>query len=313
MEITLSNLQRLTMVVPSSSAAAGYLENLFEAKVLSNSTSSLRTDDQISVEHVGLGDVELEFVAPKSTSGVWRDRLSRQGPALLSLAYKVSDLEAATQLLAQEGVYPADDEVSRRVFNTMAIVGFDLELSEGAPRPAPAPLWGRVSPLLHIEITHHDEQGASKWLERVFGAETVETEFSSHLVKVSGGRMNNIHHVRLGDTVLQYIDPTTEAAPWYDQLQARGPSVHNLTWLVENMPHVAIASEKAGTTDLRYFEFDYAALFGEDTRLKSKVIGRIINASALLGFHVELSEPQASNINAFLLKQIPHGMLTPQP
>ena len=245
----------------------------------------MKTDEEISVEHVGLGDAEVEFVSPKTASGIWRERLSKHGAALLSLTFNVPDLEAATKLLEEENVHPIEQQPSRCVFDTMEIVGFNIELSQGQARPAPLSLWGRASPLLHVEITHHDEQAASKWLKRVFGAQSVETEFSD------------------------FIDPTSEAGPWYDQLQERGSSVHNLTWLVDNMEEIAAASERAGTRDLRYFEFDYSKLFGEDTRLKPKVIGRIIDTAALLGFHTELSEPQASNINAFLLKQVPQHML----
>ena len=309
MTIILSNLQRLTSVVPSSLDAARYMQLLFKAETIADSASLLKTDEEISVEHVGLGDAEVEFVSPKTASGIWRERLSKHGAALLSLTFNVPDLEAATKLLEEENVHPIEQQPSRCVFDTMEIVGFNIELSQGQARPAPLSLWGRASPLLHVEITHHDEQAASKWLKRVFGAQSVETEFSDFLVKTTGGRMKHIHHVQLGDTVLQYIDPTSEAGPWYDQLQERGSSVHNLTWLVDNMEEIAAASERAGTRDLRYFEFDYSKLFGEDTRLKPKVIGRIIDPAALLGFHTELSEPQASNINAFLLKQVPQHML----
>lgn len=309
MTINLSNLQRLTSVVPNSSDAARYMRLLFNAETISDSASTTRTDEDISVEHVGLGDAELEFVSPKNAGGIWYERLSKHGSALLSLAFNVSDLEAATQLLTDENVPIIEQQPSRCLFDTMEKVGFNIELSQGQARPVPESLWGRASPLLHVEITHYDEQAASKWLGRMFGAKSVETEFSAFLVKITGGRMNNIHHVQLGDTVLQYIDPTAEAGPWYDQLQERGSSVHNLTWLVDNMDEVAAASEKAGTTDLRYFEFDYTGLFGDDTRLKPKVIGRIIDSAALLGFHTELSEPQATNINAFLLKHVPQNML----
>jgi catechol 2,3-dioxygenase-like lactoylglutathione lyase family enzyme len=304
--IELLRLHRITAVVPDPEASYTYLQALFGVRRIDDAGSSLRSDGEISVVQARLGHLVLEFVAPRTRHGEWQARLMTHGPAVVSLACTVADLGHAARSLEAEGIQALAGTHLRGVYDTAGLLGFNIELMESTgAKDAESPRLGHggVSPLVHIEITHNDVNAAYGALHRLFGSEKVELAFAAFLVNVTAGRMN-IVHVNLGDTVLQYIQPRHDAGPWWHQLQARGASVHNLTWLVEDMPAIAAASRHAGTRDLRYFEFDYSPLFGAANVLKPKTIGRIIDASSRLGFHVELSERQATNINDFMYKPL---------
>jgi uncharacterized glyoxalase superfamily protein PhnB len=303
MSIELSDLKRITVVVEDADAAARYLHEVLGAESVSRPGSPIESDDRISLRTVGLGDALLEFVSPLA-DGPWADQLAEHGPSVLSLAYEVEDVAAAISELATAGVATRPDTGPRTVLATTSLVGFDIELSPLGTdaEPAGRKTWGRVSPLMQIEITHDDIDSAIEHLGVWFGSQRVELEFSQFLVKVTAGRMD-IKHVNLGDAMVQFIEPRDDAGPWWDQLQGRGPSVHNLTWFVDDMDAVTRASAAAGTSDLRYFEFDYSAMFGRENMTKDKPIGRIIDARARVGFHIELSEPPALNVNEYLFKK----------
>lgn len=298
---------RATVVVHDASAACSYLGSVLGAQPVVEPDRALAANGAARQQSVGLGDMVLEFIEPTRDSGYWRDRLDGVGPSVVSLALEVEDVAAARTVLNGEGIVSHLTADGRVVGESMARLGFDVELLErkrGGSTAGERAGWGRVSPMLHVEITHDDIAAAALLLERLFGSKRIETAFSDFLVSASGGRMD-IRHVNLGDaTVLQYIEPRPEAGPWWIQLQQRGPSVHNITWLIDDMPAVAAASAAAGTSDLRYFEFNYDRLFGAENRIGDKTIGRIIDAAAIVGFHIELSEPQATNINEFFFKTV---------
>jgi len=296
---------RATMVVPDATAACSYLENLLGAQPVVEPERALALNGGGSLQAVGLGDMVLEFVEPRGEGGAWSARLDTVGPSVVSLAIDVDDLARGRSTLEGSGISSYVTAEGRVLGDSMSRLGFDVELIARHPRDTAAGRagrWGRVSPMLHVEITHDDISAARSRLARLFGSQPIETQFSDFLMRASGGRMD-ICHVNLGDAiVLQYIEPRPEAGPWWTQLAQRGPSVHNITWLVEDMPAVAAASAAAGTRDLRYFEFNYDPLFGAENRIGDKTIGRIIDAAAIVGFHIELSEPQATNIDKFFFK-----------
>lgn len=302
-----SAICRATVVVPDAAAACSYLGNVLGAQPIHEPARALADDGAARQLSVGLGDMVLEFVEPTDPSGYWRSRLERDGPSVVSLAVEVEETAAARIILKKEGIVSHITADGRVVAESLARLGFDVELVERHSTmvaESGSAKWGRVSPMLHVEITHDDIAGASLLLGRLFGSKRIETKFSDFLVSITGGRMD-IRHVNLGDfMVIQYIEPTPQAGPWWSQLQQRGPSVHNITWLVDDMPAVAAASAAAGTSDLRYFEFNYDRLFGAENRIGDKTIGRIIDAAAITGFHIELSEPQATNINEFFFKTV---------
>lgn len=300
-------LCRATVVVPDAAAASSYLGKVLGAVTVDEPDRALADDGAARLQSVGLGDMVLEFVEPTSSAGYWRAKLERDGPSVASIVVEVEDVAAARARVEQEGILSHVTAEGRIVGESLARLGFDVELvaSRAAIGAAAGRAsWGRVSPMLHVEITHDDIASACSLLERLFGSRRVEAEFSDFLISITGGRMD-IRHVNLGEAVvLQYIEPQPQAGPWWIQLQQRGPSVHNITWLVNDMPAVAAASAAAGTSDMRYFEFNYDRLFGAENRIGGKTIGRIIDAAAIVGFHIELSEPQATNINEFFFKTV---------
>jgi hypothetical protein len=42
-------------------------------------------------------------------------------------------------------------------------------------------------------------------------------------------------------------------------------------------------NQRAGTRDLRYFEFDYSPMLGAENMLRPVTVGRILDARAILG------------------------------
>jgi hypothetical protein len=300
MTVAVRRLQKITAVTTDARIAADYLVTVFGAERLS------AADGEATTVIIGMGDVVLELMAPGQDDDYWGRRLVAFGPGVVSLAYAVADVDGALEELRGAGLATVGGTGGRHVVDATALVGFDLELVEGDPASGPsAPrLWGTVSPLMQIEVTHHDIDAARTVLASLFGSGDVETVFSEHLMSVTGGRMV-IRHVDLGDGMLQYIQPRDDAGPWWDQLQERGPSIHNLTWFVDDMATVERLAREQGTSDLRYFEFDYSGLFGRENDTKPVVIGRILNTRALLGFHIELSEPMSTDLNSYLFKQTP--------
>ncbi|KCZ64652.1 VOC family protein [Hyphomonas atlantica] len=305
MSVSLSRLRRVSCVVEDIELAVRYLESLFRAQRLENVPTQIHPGSGRHLAHIGLGDLVIELVAPQSADTGWGERLDQYGPHVASLAYGIEDMDQLLADLSDDNLEFTHTESGVIWCRSRALIGFDLILEPGEQGPlAELPgAWGEVSPMLHVEITHHDIAQAGRWLERLFGSKRVEQEFSEFLVGITAGRMD-IQHFSLGDAVLQYIEPRHDAGPWWELLQKAGPSVHNITWLVNDMPAVATASQAAGTRDLRYFEFDYAPLFGEENRIGDKTVGRIIDCAHILGFHLELSERQAKNINTYMYKEV---------
>lgn len=306
MTVSVSNLKRVTCVVSDAKLACAYLEKLFRAQRLENVPSHVQAGGSVRVFHIGLGDLVIEFVEPLSSDSLWRRRLEGEGPHVVSLAYGVADLDTVIIDLSGEGLELVETASSAVWCRCRHVIGVDLvfEPCPGHDRETETRgAWGDVSPMLHVEITHDNIAAAGDWLARLFGSKIVEMDFSKFLVGITAGRMK-IQHVNLGDAVLQYIEPRHDAGPWWGLLQASGPSVHNITWLVNDMAAVAEASQQAGTRDLRYFEFDYSPLFGAENKIGDTTIGRILDCAHILGFHLELSERQARNINDFMFKPV---------
>jgi hypothetical protein len=305
MSASLSRLRRVSCVVTDIDPAALYLESLFRAQRLENVPTHIHRASGLHLAHIGLGDLVIELVAPQVKDDAWGKRLAQYGPHVASLAYGIEDMDQLLADLSDDKLEFTKADSGAIWCKSRALIGFDLILEpwKQGPLAGLTRRWGEVSPMLHVEITHHDIAQAGRWLKRLFGSQRVEQEFSEFLVGITAGRMD-IQHFSLGDAVLQYIEPRHDAGPWWELLQKAGPSVHNITWLVNDMAAVADASLAAGTRDLRYFEFDYAPLFGEENRIGDKTVGRIIDCAHILGFHLELSERQAKNINTYMYKEV---------
>src|SRR3954447_8518552 len=91
---------------------------------------------------------------------------------------------------------------------------------------------GPTTAFVHIEVVHPDPYAAAEFLERVLGAERVERGVSGYLEEFVPGA--EVVHMRLGGVVLQLIKPSS----WSDHLRDHGPSVHNVTLMVDGLKDV---------------------------------------------------------------------------
>jgi catechol 2,3-dioxygenase-like lactoylglutathione lyase family enzyme len=154
--------------------------------------------------------------------------------------------------------------------------------------------------MLHIEIAVRDAEASCALLERVFGARQVEKEFAGFL----DSPFMRIIHVLLGDVVLQLCQPLMEAGSWYDQIQASGPGVHNITFTVENVRETADAMVKLGVEPLFVFPLDWGTLFGDEAAGADVPPVHMMNSMEKLGFHLELGEKLPDMELPFLYRPI---------
>ena len=145
----------------------------------------------------------------------------------------------------------------------------------------------KVSPLVHIEVVVPDAEKAYQFLNKSFGAEKVEVEFAEILSKTN---VVKALHVKLGNTIIQFIEPKVSGTSWAEQLEKKGPSVHNLTFLVEDIREAKKAFRQEGAKVLFQFRVDWDELFdSEDLREKIPAVA-MIDGEDIVGFKFELSE-----------------------
>ena len=89
---------------------------------------------------------------------------------------------------------------------------------------------------VHIEVVHPDPYAAAQFLKEVLGAEQVERGVSGYLEEFVPGA--EVVHMKLGNVVLQLIKPSPAMASWSDHLREHGPSVHNITVMVDGLRDV---------------------------------------------------------------------------
>ena len=89
----------------------------------------------------------------------------------------------------------------------------------------------QVSPLVHIEVAVRDAEEAAAFLKRVFGAERTQVEFAEFL----SSPFAKVVHVELGQVVIQFIEPLVDQGLWAEALREKGPVVHNLTFVVDDL------------------------------------------------------------------------------
>ena len=143
-----------------------------------------------------------------------------------------------------------------------------------------------VSPLVHIEIVVRDAEKAYEFLNRIFGAEKTEIEFAKFL---SSGGAANVVHVRLSNVILQFVEPLVDEGLWAEDLKKKGPGVHNLTFVVEDMKKAVMALEKEGAKVLLEMPFDWTKLYGKYARTDVAPV-HMISGEDIVGFRFELAE-----------------------
>ena len=148
----------------------------------------------------------------------------------------------------------------------------------------------KVSPLVHIEIVVRDAEEAYQFLNRVFGAQKTQLRFAEFL----DSRFLHVVHVKLGGAVLQLVEPRVEGTLWSDFLKEKGPGVHNLTFLVDNMEEAVRALENEGAPVLLRFPIDWAELAKlgpPDVSYKPDMPPlHMIGSEEKVGFRLELAE-----------------------
>jgi catechol 2,3-dioxygenase-like lactoylglutathione lyase family enzyme len=314
MTIQLSPLVHIEMAVPDAQAAYEFLHAAFGAEKVQEEFAGFLSGQSIKVIHVGLGDVVLQFVEPLVPQNSWHEQVRTKGPGVHNLTFIVEDMKEAVKALAAEGVqpkfsFPLDwgrlvppenlrpDPQPVYMMDTMDKVGFHLELAESPvkqpaaePRPRYATgldnLVGRVSPMLHIELTVPDAEATFQFLNKVFGSEKVEAEFAGFL----DSPFMRIIHVNLSNVVLQYCQPLVQQGSWYEQLTKNGPGVHNITFVVPDMNETMKAVGQAGAQDLFAFPLDWGKLIGPDKVKPNVAPVHMVNTMDRLGFHLELGE-----------------------
>jgi len=154
-----------------------------------------------------------------------------------------------------------------------------------------------LSPLVHIEIVVPDAQKAYEFLNRLFGAERVEKEFSDAL---SSTGVVKCVHVKLSDVILQFIEPTSDKLQtlWSEHLEKKGPGVHNITFMVKDVKGAARAFRQEGIKTLIKFPVNWSE-FIESEELRDNIPPvHMIGGEDIVGFRFELSEsPFKEDIN----------------
>ena len=330
MSVQLSGLSHISTIVDDAGAAGRLLGTVFDAPLLQRASSSSRKEGATRIVHVGLGDVRLQFIQPGPAGTRLHRQLKEQGPQVDGLAFFVEDLAFAVTELAQEGIAilersdivlqaatgPVEAPVC--VFATMERLGFNIELIEGASggskvacddEPPGDALFGNLSPLLHVELAVDDLDDPCALLQRLFGSGKVESSFAQFLSSLGS---LDIVHVNLGNVVLQYCRPKTEDSPWAQLLARRGRAIHNITWLVRDMPATVAALARQDVQDLRSFSLDFGKLVGRENLPEHLAPQRIVDLMPRLGFHMELTEAFASNIDDFIFNPFANWKARPQ-
>ncbi|TFG22999.1 MAG: hypothetical protein EU529_08765 [Promethearchaeota archaeon] len=146
-----------------------------------------------------------------------------------------------------------------------------------------------LSPLVHIEIVVPDAVKAAEFLNRIFGSEIVEKEFSDTLSNMG---VVKVVHVKLGNVILQFIEPSSEKIQtlWSEHLDKKGPGVHNLTFIVKDIRAAARALKQEGVKTLIKFPVAWDQFIDpEDLREKSPPV-HMIGGEEIVGFRFELAE-----------------------
>ena len=313
MAITLSPLVHIEIVVNDAEAAYRFLKNVFGAEKVQEEFAEFLDSEFARVIHVGLGDVVLQFVQPLIKEGSWYEQLNKYGPGVHNLTFLVDNIPETVKNLEDEGIAPLasfsldwsqlfgpenlKDEINPvYMMDTMERIGFHLELAESPLKETPIEptryatgsdsLIGSVSPMIHIELTVPNAEKTYQFLNKNFGSEKVEEDFANFL----DSDFMRVIHVNLSNVVLQYCQPLMEQGSWFEQLNTTGPSVHNITFVVENMEETMKAIEDAGAQDLFSFPLDWGQLIGPDKVKPDVSPVHMVNTMEILGFHLELGE-----------------------
>lgn len=311
MPIDLSANVHIEMAVPDVHQAYAFLHDAFGAeRIEQDIVARISYPDFIEIEHVGLGEVVLQFCRPspreKWPAGFGTSVLSADiphaaylaafGPCLSNLNFCVRDIEDARQRLAAAGIVPAmtipmstpgTARPPGYYFVAMDKLGFDLEFTQGPmvprggraalypafthPRP-PAPERVRRLRRLCVIVDELDETLAL--LEQLFGAT------ASGVIGDWGAR---IADVRLGNLPVRYRQPTTADRRLWAARAQRRKGVSCLVFGVERLEATIAAIVTSSRT------------LAQGVWVPVTPRAYVLPARPVLGFDVELEEEQVGS------------------
>ena len=146
--------------------------------------------------------------------------------------------------------------------------------------------------LLHLEIVHCEPDAVFEFLRDCLGAELVEKEISEYLVSLFGGSDDHGKgrmgiHVKVGNIVFQIVRPPRTLPTWHAELAERGPGVHNVTFIVNDLEGVKQRMLGQGATEILDMpvQLQEIGLGTEPTRLL------VMDAREQTGLRFEMVEP----------------------
>ncbi len=315
MTIKLSPLVHIEITVPNAEEAYQVLHKVFGAKRVQEPFEKFLDGEIVKVIHVGLGDVVLQFIEPVQEGTSWYEQLKTKGPGVHNLTFTVENIKETVKELEKEGgivpLFSFDLEWEKMIpsqylnpnaktiymMDSMEKFGFHLELAEVPyTKDLKLPetryvtgfneLIGNVSPMLHIELVTNDAEKTYELLHKLFGSEKVEIEFADFL----DTPFMHIIHVNLSNVVLQYCQPLVKKGvpSWSELLDKNGSYVHNITFIVDNIPETAEKFKKEGITPVFTFPLQWNKVI-ENAKTDLPPI-HMMNTFEKLGFHLELGE-----------------------
>jgi len=323
MTIKLSPLVHIEITVPNAEEAYQLLHRVFGAKKVQEPFSKFLDGEIVKVIHVGLGDVVLQFIEPVQEGTSWYEQLKTKGPGVHNLTFTVENIKETVKVLEEEGgivplfsfdlewekIIPAQflNPNAKTVYmmDSMEKLGFHLELAEiPYTKDLKLPetryvtgfndLIGNVSPMLHIELVTNDAEKTYELLHKLFGSEKVEIEFANFL----DTPFMHIIHVNLSNVVLQYCQPLVKKGvpSWAELLDKNGSYVHNITFVVDNIPETAEKFKKEAISPVFTFPLPWNKVI-ENVKPDQKPI-HMMNTLEKLGFHLELGETPTEDIES---------------
>lgn len=145
----------------------------------------------------------------------------------------------------------------------------------------------KLSPLHQIEYAIPNLEFQQEFFGQILKEQEVEASFS----QVLSNPALDILHMGLGKTVQQFCKPLMEGLPHYDALQAYGPCVHNLCYLVDSIENMVANLHEAGFSSLIEFPLDdiWRNVISEDN-LQGNHNSYIFETKEIFGFQLELAE-----------------------
>lgn len=263
MTITLSANVHIEMAVPDVQRAYTLLHGRFGAgRIEQEFVARISLPDFIEIEHVGMGEVVLQFCRPAPRER-WPEAarahvlgadiphtgyLARRGPCVSNLTFCVDDIANARVLLEREGMLPAllipmstpgRERPPGYYFTAMEQLGFDLELTEGVLRSGGgrAPLYPafaqprprfdeRLGPLRRLRVAVAEIEKPLAQLARLFGIEATRASVGP----VQGEPAMETAELTLGNLPIQYCQPLSREGRLGEFLERHGPGIYSLVF-----------------------------------------------------------------------------------